>query len=149
MLRLREEEGVLRDAEHLADFDAAPTPRRTLASAVVPFLPRTQRGRIRPVIRAPVDCLELPPHMDCEALIALLREGSTHENPLVVAARVSAVTLHILDNVSSNDAEIRRSCAGSPSPLGGAAAAVGDGNNAPILAYHFFWRRFQWRDCDR
>lgn len=109
MARLREDEGALRDAEHLAGFDAASTPGGRLHCLWRLFA--TRHGQINArldaaFIRTSADCLELPPHIDCEALAALLQEASTHENPLNAAARVSARALHVLDDAPQIDAEI-------------------------------------------
>ena len=103
--RLREDEGALRDAEHLAGFDAAPTPAGRLHRLWRFFATRLVRHDAR-FIRAAADCLDLPPDIDCEVLIELLREASTYESPLAAAARVSAETRHILDDASPLDAEI-------------------------------------------
>ncbi|MBM3553645.1 MAG: DUF1403 family protein [Alphaproteobacteria bacterium] len=109
MARLREDEGALRDAEHLAGVDAAPTPGGRLHCLWRFFATRQAQIDARldaAFMRTAADCLELPPHIDCEALAALLQEASTHENPLNAAARVSARALHILDDAPQIDAEI-------------------------------------------
>ncbi|TLG71844.1 DUF1403 family protein [Methylocystis sp. B8] len=109
MARLREDEVALRDSEHLAGFDAAPTPGGRLHCLWRLFAMRQEQIDARldaAFMRAAADCLELPPHIDCESLAALLQEASTHENPLNAAARVSARALHILDDAPRIDAEI-------------------------------------------
>ncbi|WP_026223153.1 DUF1403 family protein [Methylocystis rosea] len=104
--RLREDEPALRDAEHLAGFDAAPTPGARLHRVWRLFATRSARFDAR-FIRAGAECLDLPPDIDCMALAALVQTLSKVENPLNAAARVSADTLHILDDDASPiDAEI-------------------------------------------
>ncbi|MGJ0532152.1 MAG: DUF1403 family protein [Methylocystis sp.] len=105
MARLREDVVALRDAEHLGGFDAASTPGGRLHGLWRLFATCPARLDAR-FIRAAADCLELPPHIDCEALAALLREALTYENPLNAAARVSARALNILDDAPQIDAEI-------------------------------------------
>ena len=103
--RLREDEPALRDAEHLASFDAALTPGGRLHRLWRLFATRSARFDAR-FIRAAADCLEVPPHIACEALAVLVRESLTTENPLNAAARVSVAALHILDDAPQIDAEI-------------------------------------------
>nr|WP_245433827.1 DUF1403 family protein [Methylocystis hirsuta] len=93
--RLREDEPALRDAEHLASFDAALTPGGRLHRLWRLFATRPARLDA-PFMRAAADCLEVPPHIDCEALAVLVRESLTTENPLNAATRVSTAALHIL-----------------------------------------------------
>ncbi|MBM3654932.1 MAG: DUF1403 family protein [Alphaproteobacteria bacterium] len=85
LLRLREDEGGLRDAEHLVSFDAAPTPGGRLHRLWRPFATCRTRLNVR-VVRIAADHLDLPPDMDCDALIAVAQE-STGEHPLAAAAR--------------------------------------------------------------
>jgi hypothetical protein len=109
MLRLREGEGALRDAEHLAGCDAAPTPGGRLHRLWRLYATRAAQlnaAHDARFIRAAADCLEAPPHIDCEALAVLVRARLTTENPLNAAARVSARALHILDDAPQIDAEI-------------------------------------------
>ncbi|WP_245433861.1 DUF1403 family protein [Methylocystis hirsuta] len=103
--RLREDEPALRDAEHLASFDAALTPGGRLHRLWRLFATRPARLDA-PFMRAAADCLEVPPHIDCEALAVLVRESLTTENPLNAATRVSTAALHILDDAPQIDAEI-------------------------------------------
>ena len=105
LARLREDEGALRDAEHLAGFDAAPTPGGRLHCLWRLFATRSARFDAR-FIRAAAECLDLPPDIDCEALAVLVRARSTAGNPLDSAAHVSAASLHILDEAPHIDAEI-------------------------------------------
>jgi hypothetical protein len=109
MARLREDEGALRDAEHLAGFDAALSPGGRLHRLWRLFA--TRQGQIdarldAPFMRTAADCLELPPHIDGSALAALVGEASTVENPLNAATRVSTAALHILDEAPQIDAEM-------------------------------------------
>jgi hypothetical protein len=105
LARLREDEAALRDAEHLASFDAALTPGGRLHRLWRLFATRSARFDAR-FIRAAADCLDLPPDIDCEALAVLVRARSTAGNPLDSAAHVSAASLHILDEAPHIDAEI-------------------------------------------
>ncbi|WP_292533883.1 DUF1403 family protein [Methylocystis sp.] len=107
--RLREDEPALRDAEHLAGFDAAPTPGGRLHRLWRLFAPRPGQLNARldaQYLRAAADCLDLPPDIDCTALAALVQEASTYENPLASAARASAMAQHVLDQAPPIDAEI-------------------------------------------
>ncbi|RNJ48024.1 DUF1403 family protein [Methylocystis hirsuta] len=109
LLRLREDDGALRDAEHLAGFDAAPTPGARLHRLWRLFATRQGQNNARldaAFMRTAADCLELPPHIDCEALTALLQEESTRENPVGSAARVSAASLQSMSDAPQIDAEI-------------------------------------------
>jgi hypothetical protein len=103
--RLREDEQGLRDAEHLAGFDAAPTPAGRLHRLWRLFATRPVR-LYAPFIRAAADCLDLPPDIDYEALAALVHDSSTAESPLNAVARISAQALHVLDEAPQIDAEI-------------------------------------------
>ncbi|MFZ3180644.1 MAG: DUF1403 family protein [Methylocystis silviterrae] len=105
MARLREDEGALRDAEHLAGFDAAPTPGGRLHRLWRLFATRPARLDA-PLMRAAAECLDLPPDIDGSALAALVGEASTVENPLNAATRVSTAALHILDDAPQIDAEM-------------------------------------------
>ncbi len=105
MARLREDEAALRDAEHLAAFDAAPTPGGRLHRLWRLFATRQGPMDAR-FLRVAADCLDLPPDIDCEALAGLVRARSTAGNPLDSAAHVSAASLHILDEAPHIDAEI-------------------------------------------
>jgi len=109
MARLREDEDALRDAEHLAGFDAAPTPGGRLHRLWRLFAMRQGQINARldaAFMRTAADCLELPPHIDDEALAALLQEASMRENPLNAAARVSAASLQSMSDAPQIDAEI-------------------------------------------
>lgn len=107
--RLREDEVALRDAEHLAGCNAASTPGGRLHRLWRLFAMR-QAQINAPLdvafMRTAADCLELPPHIDCEVLTALLHEASTRENPLNAAARVSAASLQSMSDAPQIDAEI-------------------------------------------
>ncbi|NUJ81418.1 DUF1403 family protein [Methylocystis sp. FS] len=105
MARLREDEAALRDAEHLAGFDAAPTPGGRLHRLWRLFATRPARLDA-PLMRAAAECLDLPPDIDGSALAALVGEASTVENPLNAATRVSTAALHILDDAPQIDAEM-------------------------------------------
>ncbi len=105
MARLREDEAALRDAEHLAGFDAAPTPGGRLHRLWRLFATRPARLDA-PLMRAAAECLDLPPDIDGSALAAFVGEASTVENPLNAATRVSTAALHILDDALQIDAEI-------------------------------------------
>ncbi|PPD09952.1 MAG: hypothetical protein CTY36_01875, partial [Methylocystis sp.] len=105
MARLREDEVALRDAEHLAAFDTAPTPGGRLHRLWRLFATRPARLDA-PLMRAAAECLDLPPHIDGSALAAFVGEASTVENPLNAATRVSTAALHILVDAPQIDAEI-------------------------------------------
>ena len=104
MLRLREDEGALRDAEHLAGVDAAPTPGGRLHRLWRLFATPPTRLNAR-IIRIAADHLDLPPDMGSDALIAVAHE-TMGETPLAAAARVSVEALRVLDDASPIDAEI-------------------------------------------
>ncbi|MGJ0504738.1 MAG: DUF1403 family protein [Methylocystis sp.] len=101
MARLREDEAALRDAEHLAGFDAALSPGARLHRlwrlfATCPRRPDAQYFRVA------ADCLELPHDINCAAL---MYENLTCANPLTAAARVSAEAAQILVDAPQIDAE--------------------------------------------
>lgn len=104
LARLREDEAGLRDGAHLAGFDAAPTPGGRLHRLWRLFAIRPMRLNAR-IMRMAADHLDLPPDIDGDGLIAVAHEAMG-ETPLVTAARVSAETLRVLNNVSPIDAEI-------------------------------------------
>ncbi|WP_424375040.1 DUF1403 family protein [Methylocystis silviterrae] len=109
LARLREEEAALRDVEHLGGCNGAPTSGGRLHRLWRLFAMR--QGQIDARLdaafkRTAADCLERPPHIDCEALTALLGEASTRENPLNAAARVSVASLQSLGDAAQIDAEI-------------------------------------------
>ncbi|HEY8215171.1 MAG TPA: DUF1403 family protein, partial [Methylocystis sp.] len=104
LARLREDEGALRDAQHLAGVDAALSPGARLHRLWRLFATRPTRFDAR-VLRVAADCLDLPPDIDCAALIAAAHE-TRGETPLAAATRVSAETLRVLNDASPIDAEI-------------------------------------------
>ena len=104
LARLREDEGALRDAQHLAGVDAALSPGARLHRLWRLFATRPTRFDAR-VLRVAADCLDLPPDIDCDALIAAAHE-TVGETPLAAATRVSAETLCVLNDASPIDAEI-------------------------------------------
>ncbi|NUJ79345.1 DUF1403 family protein [Methylocystis sp. FS] len=104
LARLREDEGALRDAQHLAGVDAALSPGARLHRLWRLFATRPTRFDAR-VLRVAADCLDLPPDIDCDALIAAAHE-TMGETPLAAATRVSAETLRVLNDASPIDVEI-------------------------------------------
>ena len=109
MLRLREDEHALRDAEQLAGFEAAPTPGGRVHRLWRLFA--TCEGQLNAphdtrFIREAIDLLDLPGDIDCVVVASLAQEDSTHENPLGAAARVSAASLRILDDAPRAEVEI-------------------------------------------
>lgn len=105
LTRLREDEGALRDAAHLAGDDAAPTPGARLHRLWRLFASHRQMRLDARLLRVAADHLDLPPDIDGEALIALAQD-TPRDAPLVAASRVSAETLRILNDASPIDAEI-------------------------------------------
>ncbi|TLG72653.1 DUF1403 family protein [Methylocystis sp. B8] len=107
--RLREDEGALRDAEHLAGFNAALTPGGRLHRLWRLFAMSQGQNNARldaAFMRTAADCLELPPHINVTALVDLAEEASTVGNPLNAAARVSAASLQSMSDAPQIDAEI-------------------------------------------
>jgi hypothetical protein len=103
--RHREDEGALRDAEHLAGFDAALTPAGRLHRLWRLFATRPPRWDEQR-LRAAADLVDLPPDTDCAALAALVHEAAPRQNPVVAAARANVRALQILDDAPQIDAEI-------------------------------------------
>ena len=109
LARLREDEAALRDAAHLASADAAPTPGARFHRLWRLFASHRHVRQDTPIearlLHVAADHLDLPPDIDSDALIALAQE-TKGDAPLVAAARVSAETLRILNDVAPIDAEI-------------------------------------------
>ena len=106
MLRLREDEGALRDAEHLAAFDAAPTPGGRLHRLWRDFA--THPVRLDPAsLREAADRLDLPPDIDVEALASVLQSlVNSAQNPLAAAAKAAATTMRALKGAPRVETEI-------------------------------------------
>jgi hypothetical protein len=108
ILRLREDEGALRDAEHLAPVRAQ---MQTSPAGRVHRLWRSFASRPfridPPSIRVAADFLDLPQNIDCAALAALLRDaGGKEQNPLSAAGSAGSTALSLLSGAPRIEAEL-------------------------------------------
>jgi hypothetical protein len=106
MARYREDQGALRDAEHLIAGGGATSPAGRMHRLWRSFAGRPA-GFGAENLRLAADRLELPQGLDLEALAEALRDVAlSANNPLAAAAQAASATVQALDSAPRPEAEI-------------------------------------------